>query len=420
MRTAVLPLCAIIAQSVQFEYRAHEASLQQHDFQLTNIMSSMQEPPQRKEISNSSYPRRAFVNLDLPPRERWFEVISKYRFEIIPYFHYWQWILNRHKEIDQIAWATAIWNKLKPDHRRELEGIMETLHDNAITWTNLLLFQAMYEVGSPMLCSEVLAAGPDGSVIHGRDLDYREVSPLIEITFTKRNEPFIISPVYLAGIGLHTAIKPKHWSFGQNTRKVSNDTVASALKMLQGDGVIFATFVRDTMEEDLSFNQVVDKLVTVPLLKDMYFNIGGSGYYEGTVIARAADPNFVHVNDLSPTEPKRWFLFQTNDDLGQPSVDSRRGVGIQAMKKLTQANVNPMGVLKVMMTPPVYALSNVVLFMMAPRSGQSCSVLGPMITNDEKLLVDPVQCAMYGWNASQTESNSWNAESGQSTWPHST
>merc|ERR1711972_508629 len=142
--------------------------------------------------------------------------MKKYRDEIIPFYVEWQSILDKHPEIDQQAWALAIEKKTKPEHIQELQGMLEVLNNTAVTWNNLLLFQGMYEAGSPMACSELLAAAEDGTIIHARNLDYRVISPMIEITFVKNGEPFIIAPTYLTGTGFHTALKPKSWSFGQN------------------------------------------------------------------------------------------------------------------------------------------------------------------------------------------------------------
>merc|ERR1712083_536451 len=117
----------------------------------------------------------------------------------------------------------------------------------------------------------------------------------------------------------------------------------------------------------------------VPLAKDMYFIIAGAGSWEGAVIQRAADPNYVHVDRLSPKNPKTWFLFQTNEDMQAFPPTERKIAGLTSMLSITQGNLSPMNMVKMMTKPPVYAQSNVVFFAMAPKSGQFCSVLGPLI-----------------------------------------
>lgn len=391
-RALTLSLCAIVAHCLHTE----------RTFNL--------QPPTAKGSTSLFYPRTGVVDLDLePPAMRWKAIMQTYRDEMIPYFTEWQHILNSHTEIDQAAWTTAVTKKLKPEYMGELEGILEALNSTEVTWSNLILFQVMYELGSPMACSEVLAANDQGVVLHGRNLDYRVISPVIEITFIKNKQRLLVTPTYLGLIGIHTGMKftqPKSdttlgknmgWSFGQNTRGVSGDTTASALFQFQNNAQLFIIYVRELMERDYSYNEVLQYLQAVPVAKDMYFIIAGSGPYQGAVLARAADPSKTHVNVLSVQTPNSWFLFQTNDDLGSTPNDNRRQSGINSMTSLTQAKLSPIEIVEVMRKPPVYTAGNVVLFTMAPKSGQFCSVLGPLIHNDDTS-VDVNRCSMPGWD----------------------
>lgn len=348
-----------------------------------------------------SYPRKGKVDLNLPPRERWAGLMTAHREEILGHFKAWQTVLSHHPEIVVKDWVEVIPRRLmSPEYLGELEGIFEALGGEAeprVTWGMLLAFQAMYEIGSPMGCSELLAAAPDGTVLHGRNLDYKVVSPVFEVEYLRDNQVAYVSTVYLGHVGLHTALKAGFFSFGQNTRRVNvGDNTASALERLRGDGRLFGDFVRSLVDrDDVHYSQAVDELRNVHLLRDMYFIIGGPGAYEGTVLTRAADPRYRHEDTLSS---KRWYLFQFNTDMHTFTIDPRPMLGQVAMSMTRQEQVNPETVLGIMRRFIIYTPLNVVLFMMAPRSGAHCSVLGPFVFHDDRS-VDHKVCALSGWDS---------------------
>lgn len=348
-----------------------------------------------------SYPRKGQVDLDLPPRERWTGLMEAHREEMLGHLKAWRVVLSHHPEIVLEDWGVAITAKFsRHEYLEELRGIYEALGGRAeprVTWGSLLAFQAMYEIGSPMGCSELLAAAPDGTVLHGRNLDYKVVSPVFEVDFLRGGRVAYVSTVYLGHVGLHTALKGGFFSFGQNTRKETvGDTTASALERLQGNGRLFGDFVRSLVDDDnIHYLQAVNELRNVHLLRDMYFIIGGPGAYEGTVLTRAADPRYRHEDTLSS---ERWYLFQFNTDMDKFTVDPRPLVGKMAMGVTSQRQVNPETVLGIMRQFIIYTPLNVVLFMMAPRSGAHCSVLGPFVFHDDRS-VDHEVCALKGWDS---------------------
>eukprot|EP00406_Dinophysis_acuminata_P050119 CAMPEP_0179320242 /NCGR_PEP_ID=MMETSP0797-20121207/57940_1 /TAXON_ID=47934 /ORGANISM="Dinophysis acuminata, Strain DAEP01" /LENGTH=371 /DNA_ID=CAMNT_0021031719 /DNA_START=66 /DNA_END=1178 /DNA_ORIENTATION=- len=369
MKTVAFILCALAAESLC----VNDRTLQDPEWRWPDVPIA----------GTTFYPRTDFVNLDDPPKVRWVRVIEKYRSEIIPYFVHWQKVLDQHTQIDQPMWAQLILNSLSDDYRDEMEGIVGSMNHSAVSWQSLLLLQAMYEMGSPMACSEVLVASQDGVVLHGRNLDYIPISVLIEITFLRGGEPLFIAPMFLGKVGIHTGVKPGHWGYGQNTRTESNDTPASALVRLAAGSELGQTFVRSLMERDLPYSDVVRELQDVPLLRDVYMVVSGAGPYEGAVMARAADPAYRHIDRLSEGTPGGWYLVQTNDDLGAAPRDERRDAGINSLVSLGRTNISPLSILRVMMKPPVYTDWNVLLFMASPRSGEFCTVLGPASVNDD-------------------------------------
>lgn len=383
MKTVAFIFCAFVAESLY----VNDRTLQVPEWQWPDVSST----------GTTFYPRTDFVNLDDPPKERWVRVIEKYRSEIIPYFVHWQKVLDKHSHIDQPMWAQLIMNSLNDDHKDEVDGIVGSMNHSAVSWQNLLLFQAMYEMGSPMACSEILVASQNGVVLHGRNLDYMPISVLIEITFLRDGKPLFIAPMFLGKIGIHTGVKPGHWGYGMNTRFVSNDTAASALSHLAAGSELGQTFARTLMERDLPYRDVVRELQDVPLLKDVYMVVSGAGPYDGAVLARAADPAYRHIDTLSEGTPGGWYLVQTNDDLGAAPLDERRDAGIGSLVSLGRTNISPLNILRVMMKPPMYSSWNVLLFVVSPRSGEFCTVLGPASVNDDTT-VDATRCALPMWN----------------------
>lgn len=318
----------------------------------------------------------------------------KYRDETVPYIRDFVRIINVHDEINQDAWFAAGWDQMNDEWRGEAFGIVKALDDPVVTAKNLILFGMMYEMGSPMGCSEVVAAAPDGTVLHGRNLDYKEVSPTIEVSYVRNGKVLFVSPMFLGGIGVHTAMKPGAWSFGQNTRFDVLDNPVSNFNRLRAGYVVYPFFIRELFEKDIGYRAALRSVMDVPLVRASYFILAGAGAYQGAVITRRAEPSFRHVNTLSR---ERWYLFQTNDDSFNIPFDLRRPAGQSSLAALPQASITPENIIAVMKAPPVYMTVNVLLFMMSPKSGDYCSILGPMVAGDDH----SVHCPMAKWNVTR-------------------
>lgn len=409
MRLVVLLLCAKVGQLLQIEHESHQLTLHQYGLQAPSVRGVAVTGPDAPWVpynddvhamhAKIAYPRKEIASLDDPPRQRWKRIIGAYKEEIIPHFQDWQEVLNRHTEIDQRVWAEVVHTRLGQEYLEELEGILEVLSGSQVTRDNLLLFNAIYEMGSPLACSGVLAAATDGTILHGRNLDYKLVSPLIEITFVRGGKIVYVAPMYLGTVGVHTVIRPHHWSLGTNARVDRNDTVSNVLERLKGGSELFMVAIRKFLDQDLSYSTLVTKVLEVPLCRSLYLIIGGAGAYEGSVITHLPDPSAIKMNKLS-AETNDWYLFQANEDSGGSQhllQDERGSAGLVSMSALSQNSVNPTTILEVMLKPPVYTKFNVVLFVMAPKAGLWCSILGPMVHNDDLSISET--CSMPNWRS---------------------
>lgn len=321
------------------------------------------------------YTKSVTVDLDLPPRDRWGPALRPLKNEAVSYLNDWQDILNAHSEIDQKAWTRAVEEHLSQEHIEELAGIYETLtigHPK-ITWSNLLLFNIMYELGSPIASTEVLAATANGTVLLGRNLDDHVVSPIVEVTFVKDGKPLFIAPTYLGQMGIHTAVKPGHWSIGMSTKHNNDvDTLERKLKQAQAGAWGHSFFLRQLMQKNMPYDQVVDSLQQAVLITSQTFVVAGTAPFQGAVIMRSADPGHSKLEKLDPRE--KWFFLQTSDDITPEQKESCCGTSVRSMRALTRSKMNAGTLMNVMHTPPIYQAGDAILFISSPTSGRYCSV----------------------------------------------
>ena len=130
------------------------------------------------------------INLDLPPEERWVNVTSKYA-------KYSPLIVDAIRQeiptyLVPLAELLALYmEKHFPEpFPAEMRGVSKGLN---LTLTDTLLLNIMYDLTA--FCTSVVAQDNQGSIFHGRNLDYRFTGILRNITFisnfqSKGNLPF--------------------------------------------------------------------------------------------------------------------------------------------------------------------------------------------------------------------------------------
>eukprot|EP00441_Pelagodinium_beii_P044010 CAMPEP_0197648718 /NCGR_PEP_ID=MMETSP1338-20131121/27921_1 /TAXON_ID=43686 ORGANISM="Pelagodinium beii, Strain RCC1491" /NCGR_SAMPLE_ID=MMETSP1338 /ASSEMBLY_ACC=CAM_ASM_000754 /LENGTH=393 /DNA_ID=CAMNT_0043222767 /DNA_START=52 /DNA_END=1233 /DNA_ORIENTATION=+ len=349
------------------------------------------------------------VNLDAAPAQRWQNVTSFYREDILAMTAQLQKNFEQFSSEARSQWHEAIEASMLEEHKAELQGIVDDMKSDTVSMEVLLLFNALYELSSSTACSGMLAAAPDGRMIHGRNMDYSFIYPMpngtmhdlpdvtFDVTWWKKGQKLMTSVQWPMWIGLHTAMRFDGWTFEQNTRP-NNDAVEN-LKILQTGGKLFGPEVRSVMESVPSFNDAVETLNATNFASPMYMVLAGAGDYEGAVITidrggkrLPGTPPVQHTEKASGS----WHLLQTNDDLDKPAEDPRRPMAEMLLKQHEQSEVSEDFVWQTVRGLPLYVEKTAFSWVASPKTGYFRTIIHsepPPVAGSVKLFEDPLQVA---------------------------
>lgn len=343
------------------------------------------------------------IDLDLSPTKRWIKVAKHYKTEMISMHAALHLILE--KQLGKADWDSWLeLAKFGSEYEAELQGMVDTLHDPNVTLDSLKMVNMLYELQSPTACAGVLWSTPNGTVMHGRNMDYafhfdtpsgeklNWPNVTFEATFSREGKPLFTETAWPGFVGIHTAMRVNGWGFQQNTRNKKLPENSSHnqgdrgavndwrlnLKAAKQGGQLYALTARHIMETTPHFNDAVRKLYATKFMAPQYFVLSGSAPFEGAVLtidrlgnASSATPPIQMVSNLSAG----WHLVQTNDDLLQEALDVRRPLANQMLSAATQDIVSADHLLQFMHTSPLLWNATVFSTVMVPATGFFKTVL---------------------------------------------
>lgn len=331
------------------------------------VCFSLQSPPGRDAIPA----RRFSINLDLPPKQRWVEVVKAYKTDL-------EFVLKFVKTIvpqSLLDVVSLIGLKVEEDvpypYNYEILGIAELL--DGISVGDVLLGNLLYEItafghgrvsrngggrGGEMACTSIVAEAMNGTIFHGRNLDYSLVKYLENMTITldfQRGGKTNYTGTTFAGlVGLFTGQKPYKYTISLDERDQGQLWMNLLQGLANGLNAVASFHIRDALDrDDLSFNEAMIFMADKPLIAPCYIIMGGMKSGEGVVITR----DRVAVLDLWRINTNKgiWYILETNYDhwTTPPASDDRRDPAIRAMEDMTRAKVGSEGIYNVLSTPPV-------------------------------------------------------------------
>jgi len=286
------------------------------------------------------------IDLDLPPVDRWKGVMTQRKHS---FRHIIDWIVETEIPKDILAQITAVLEGLKDfwpsfDYREELKGVAEV---TGISPELVLLLNVHYELRAG--CTSIVARSQDGTVWHGRNLDY-DIPHLqdlaIHVKFFRRGEFLYEGTTYAGYIGLLTGMKPKAFSLSMDARVTGKQRWELLLELLisKGKAAAYPFLFRDVFEQIDSYDRALQVLQNAPMLAPAYAIIAGAEQGQGAVVTR--DMNA--AVDTWTTSEKEWFLVETNDDHWKPPDDTRRNAAIQNMKRYNPETIGSDSLMDVM------------------------------------------------------------------------
>ena len=334
-------------------------------------------PPKTCQISDSnpapvwdSVPK-GVVNLDLPPADRWKELATQFKPQIVEMVNQF---VDHIKKFPGNKWENfllyteanqdMLLNRMPNGYGDEIRGIQEVTE---LQMSSLLAFNLGYEIMG--FCTSVVAQDVSGHMIHGRNLDFglflgfnassgpnenfqwtntdllRQITVLTDIT--RGGEVLYSTVSYIGYIGLLTGVRKGGVSVTVDTRFDDNyDQFLSAwLQDPTDDASLLSQALRSQIEDDAvgtDFDIYWNKLGATRLVGPAYAIIGGPKAGQGMVLT--IQPNatvpvdtwLITDSDGLPSGAAvedKYYVLQTNYDHWEepPKIDDRETAAYDCM-----------------------------------------------------------------------------------------
>lgn len=311
-----------------------------------------------------SSPKTYTINLDLPPQERWKQVAQDYSQGIVA-------LLNEIKKMvppEAITLIDIIGKDVRKylpyPYNEEILGIAASI--KGVTVGEIVLGNTLYEVtafghggkAEAKACTSIIAEALNGTIFHGRNLDYSFGSALRDLTivvnFQQGGKTVYTGTTFAGMVGLLSGMKPYGYTITLDERDQGRLWMNALESMLAGTHGIAALHIRDVLSNSsMTYDDAVRILAYKPLIAPCYIIVGGTKPRQGVVITRdrISAVNLWFIDAFND----KWFLVETNYDhwVLPPPDDNRRDPAIKAMNELTRPKVGGSGLYSVLSTPPV-------------------------------------------------------------------
>ena len=301
------------------------------------------------------------VNLDLPPEERWTEIMKTYA-PLVEELA--QGVAKKLPKIavDAVNIIGSDLDKYLPDpYAGEIRGISKCTN---VTVGELLLANLLYELtayrrSDNKACTSIVAESEPGTIFHGRNLDYSLENAVLKkatavVHFQSKGVTQYSGTTFIGYVGLLTGQKPNKFTISLDERDKGEPWENVVAGLLSGSHGIVSWHIRNALADPSSdYVSALEHLSSVTLITPSYVIIGGAEPTQGAVITRdrlAA----LDVWKLAPLSGQ-WYVLETNyDHWGPPPADDdRRDPGMKAMNSTGRAAISPDTLFTVLSTPPV-------------------------------------------------------------------
>ncbi|TWW61551.1 N-acylethanolamine-hydrolyzing acid amidase [Takifugu flavidus] len=282
------------------------------------------------------------ISLDEDPEVRWdplikafdVEYLKKAAAEIIdstvP-----KWVHHAIKPV-----VLALEKYIPQPYAGEIRGLASHFGDSL---SDVIILNFAYEISA--FCTSIVAQDKNGSVYHGRNLDYPHPvlrNMTLNAVFLKDGKVVYQGTSFAGYVGLWTAQSPDKFTVSGDQRGSEHwwnwwKNVVSALLLRRSP---VSWLLRETLEEAQDFQDAVLRLSKIPIITGVYYIVGGVRAGEGVVITRDRNGPV----DIWPLEPVsgEWFRVETNFDhwLPPPARDHRREAATVALNATGQDGIN--------------------------------------------------------------------------------
>ncbi|KAG7329240.1 hypothetical protein KOW79_007414 [Hemibagrus wyckioides] len=311
------------------------------------------------------------LDLDLPPYQRWTQVIKEKKAELTAMIQAVKDLANSffHGKLIHLVdqGLPLIVDMLPYPFNEEIKGIASV---SDVSLGEVVLFNIFYEVFT--VCTSVVAEDLNGNIYHVRNMDFglfmgwdrknqtwtitEKLKPLVvNVDFKRNNRTVFKSTSFVGYVGMLTGIRPREFTLTMNERFNIDGGYIGILEWILGkrDGMWMSFLTRKVLENATSYEDAKKQLALTKLLAPAYFILGGNQTGQGCVITRTRI-NTLDVWDIN-VKLGRWYVLETNYDHWEDPffLDDRRTPAMKCMNKTTQANINLPTLYDVLSTKPV-------------------------------------------------------------------
>eukprot|EP01128_Nolandella_sp_AFSM9_P004950 TRINITY_DN2335_c0_g1_i2.p1 TRINITY_DN2335_c0_g1~~TRINITY_DN2335_c0_g1_i2.p1 ORF type:complete len:423 (-),score=76.88 TRINITY_DN2335_c0_g1_i2:311-1579(-) len=320
---------------------------------------------------------RYIIDLDLPPEQRWNQVVDDYKDE---FKEIEKWVAEESKDflgnklgpfVKGLASTIMGWvNGLGAIfYSKELKGMAKR---SGMELGLLVTMQLVYEAST--CCTSVVVVDDKGIPHHVRTMDWELefLEPLtIEVDFQRGGVSQYCGTTWAGYVGLLTGMSPGICSASVNFRVTNEGSLWTNVKKALSQSWPVGFLLRETLSSAKSFDQAVSYLSNSPLIAPVYYTVAGARAHEGALITRnvkKAEHTWSLKDDGLIVQTNVDHFMDEDDDDAFDILDSytRRKLARRLMENLTNWDIATFW--NIMSSPPIFNSLTIYGTYMSPAS----------------------------------------------------
>lgn len=301
------------------------------------------------------------VNLDEPPQERWSHVVSRYA-DLYPLLVEELYKIIPRPVVDVITEITGKLDGVFPaPYGDEIRGIAKYTNSSVgeTLMGNLAYdFTAFYHgnIKRRGACTSILALNSNGTLLHGRNLDYAFKDLIrnftIDVEFHRGGTLVFRATTFAGMVGVFTGMRPGGLSISLDQRNrgfILSNIIDAVRTRLHG---MVGIVIRDVLSDPtVTYASAVKILTQTKLIAPCYLIVGGPGQ-SGVVITRDRSET---LDVWSFNVSRSWYLVETNYDHWEvpPESDDRRDATVKELERISRDNITMETLYEVLSTYPI-------------------------------------------------------------------
>lgn len=237
------------------------------------------------------------------------------------------------------------------------------------------------EAGPAGFCTSIVAQNTNGTIVHGRNMDWDLDSSLrqfiIDVDYQSNGKTVFRGTSLVGFLGVLHGMVPGGWAFSMNARCQGGYLLGNFIEALKLHGTTPPLLARTALENTKTFADGVKALSSANLIDEVYYTVSGVNSGEGAVVTRDRDPTTTDIWPLD-IQDNIWFRLETNYDHWEqdPPSDDRRDPGNKYMNSVGQNDISLDTMFQdVLLQWPVFNHHTDISALMCPRTGRYDSIV---------------------------------------------